>query len=291
MMSKINFEIPSYGDIEEEQSKEILKQTGFDMRLFKEVVDLQNSLNEKVDIAWIQRKHDWNLAMLLESGELLDSFDWKWWKAGKNDWENVEIELIDLFHFLIAKAIEEKQTNIFSYLLMSAHIANKDKTDVIKNDELISNIQNIMITRFLPAILSKNTVGAIMAWIDLWFGMGRTADELFLTYKMKYALNIFRQDNGYKTGEYSKLWNGVEDNVIAQQLIEKHSIKNDSKFIKKLTDLLEEEYSKIERPKEKSLENFLESDPKWKYFIDLVPEESKKVIIDLAEEFKKYLEK
>lgn len=291
MIAGLNFEMPSHGDIEEEHSKEILKQTGFDMRLFKEVVELQNILNEKIDIAWIQRKFDWELAMLLESGELLDSFDWKWWKAGKTDWKNIEIEMIDLFHFLVAKTIEEKQTNIFSNFLMTAHVANKDKNDIIKNDELASSIEGVMRTRFLPAILSKNIIAAAMAWTDMWFSMGRTADELFLIYKMKYVLNIFRQDNGYKTGEYLKLWNGVEDNVIAQQLIEKHSIENNSEFIDKLTELLEKEYKKIEKPKEKSLEDFLESDPKWKHFIKLVPEDSKKIIIDLAKEFKKYLEK
>ena len=37
----------------------------------------------------------------------------------------------------------------------------------------------------------------------------------------KNALNKFRQDNGYKEGTYTKIWNGKEDNVIMIEILEK----------------------------------------------------------------------
>ena len=37
-------------------------------------------------------------------------------------------------------------------------------------------------------------------------------DQLFRTYVGKNVLNFFRQDHGYKSGEYQKLWHGREDN-------------------------------------------------------------------------------
>ena len=47
---------------------------------------------------------------------------------------------------------------------------------------------------------------AIMSDCDL------TWDELYRQYVGKNVLNFFRQDHGYKSGEYQKLWHGREDN-------------------------------------------------------------------------------
>jgi len=38
---------------------------------------------------------------------------------------------------------------------------------------------------------------------------------LYKRYVVKNQLNTFRQKNGYKDGSYIKNWGGVEDNVIA----------------------------------------------------------------------------
>ena len=35
----------------------------------------------------------------------------------------------------------------------------------------------------------------------------------------KNVLNKFRQDNGYKQGLYKKEWNGIEDNVIMNEIL------------------------------------------------------------------------
>ncbi|TNF45193.1 MAG: dUTPase, partial [Epsilonproteobacteria bacterium] len=36
----------------------------------------------------------------------------------------------------------------------------------------------------------------------------------------KNILNQFRQDHGYKEGTYIKIWNGEEDNVTMQRVLE-----------------------------------------------------------------------
>ena len=45
-------------------------------------------------------------------------------------------------------------------------------------------------------------------------------EELFALYIGKNMLNRFRQNNGYKTGEYRKLWGGREDNEHLIELLE-----------------------------------------------------------------------
>ena len=44
-------------------------------------------------------------------------------------------------------------------------------------------------------------------------------DELFDLYIGKNVLNRFRQDHGYKTGEYHKLWQGREDNEHLMEVL------------------------------------------------------------------------
>ena len=44
-------------------------------------------------------------------------------------------------------------------------------------------------------------------------------DELFRHYVGKNVLNFFRQDHGYKTGEYIKIWNGKEDNEVLMDVL------------------------------------------------------------------------
>jgi hypothetical protein len=47
--------------------------------------------------------------------------------------------------------------------------------------------------------------------------------SIFKAYIAKNVLNKFRQDNGYKTGEYIKIWNGQEDNVYVMKFLNEFS--------------------------------------------------------------------
>ena len=46
-----------------------------------------------------------------------------------------------------------------------------------------------------------------------------TFDELYGTYVAKNVLNVFRQANGYGSGEYRKIWGGREDNQHLSELV------------------------------------------------------------------------
>jgi len=51
---------------------------------------------------------------------------------------------------------------------------------------------------------------------------GLNLDALYKLYVGKNILNQFRQDHGYKEGTYIKIWNGEEDNVTMQNILEKN---------------------------------------------------------------------
>lgn len=50
-------------------------------------------------------------------------------------------------------------------------------------------------------------------WVSQCTLLGMDANEVFELYAKKNKLNHDRQDGGYKTGEYQKVVDGVEDNA------------------------------------------------------------------------------
>ena len=55
-----------------------------------------------------------------------------------------------------------------------------------------------------------------------------TPAALFREYVCKNVLNHFRQDRGYKTGEYKKTWNGAEDNVHMAEMLDALQVPDDA---------------------------------------------------------------
>ena len=80
---------------------------------FRELFRMQQALNDRIGVhtqgmneeektKWIL---NYGLAMRQEIAELTDSVPWKWWaKYQKFDEQNIRVEIVDLFHFLISLA-------------------------------------------------------------------------------------------------------------------------------------------------------------------------------------------
>jgi dimeric dUTPase (all-alpha-NTP-PPase superfamily) len=63
--------------------------------------ELYNELDNNPEL-----KRRWFLNFLLalqqEAAESVDSLNWKWWKKGDDDWDNIKIELVDMLHFWVS---------------------------------------------------------------------------------------------------------------------------------------------------------------------------------------------
>ena len=76
--------------------------------IFKIMVELQHELNiQTAGADYLDKSLGWNSAIIAESGELLESFGYKWWKKQVPDMDNVKVEAIDLLHFVISEKIQE----------------------------------------------------------------------------------------------------------------------------------------------------------------------------------------
>jgi len=171
---------------------------------------------------------DWKRCTYLECAELIESYPWKHWKNidAQPDYANIKIEAVDTWHFIMSQALEDyKMKNLGSIedLAKNIHTLSNfsnftaDITPPTKNYyEQIEVVELLMKTLFCD----ESTAKLMETFIDVAVVSGLNLDTLYKLYVGKNILNKFRQDHGYKDGSYIKIWNGEEDNVTMQRILE-----------------------------------------------------------------------
>ena len=187
------------------------------MSIFKKMVELQHQFNKQVAEDYLDKNFNWNSAIIAESGELLDSLGYKWWKKQEPDMENVKVEAIDLLHFVISDILqlnynyEESLEASFIDETIS-EFEESFTSDIYEKefeDEDLFGLVNILNYNEIPRFA---TLKIIFKKLDM------SNEDVYIAYITKNCLNKFRQDNGYKDGSYIKVWNGKEDNVVAFEI-------------------------------------------------------------------------
>jgi dimeric dUTPase (all-alpha-NTP-PPase superfamily) len=171
--------------------------------MITEMLYLQYKFNEQVNPRWDIQDYNWDAAILAEAGELLDSTSYKWWKKTEDDIENIKVEVVDIFHFL-----------------MSKWLTKYPKSTVIKyfNEAFAGNIIGYCIIDSTLNFNKSSTKTTLSCFASMVKASGMDLPELYKRYIIKNCLNKFRQDHGYKSGTYKKDWNGKEDNIVALEL-------------------------------------------------------------------------
>lgn len=178
-----------------------------------EMLNLQNQINTKVHEDWRNQRFEWYRAVWVECAELLDHYGWKWWKKQTPDIKQVQLELIDIWHFGLSMVLE-------------SHSDTNSAADYVVNEfQNASTIQSIdadfktLLEKFTGQVLVEKTFN-----FGLFLQLLNLAEldfaELYRTYVGKNVLNRFRQDNGYQDGSYQKTWKGREDNEWLQDILE-----------------------------------------------------------------------
>ena len=208
--------------------------------------------------------------MWLEATELLESYPWKHWKNinAKVDRDNVKIELVDIWHFVMSELVREYRKNhnfdnqndenmireLASTLTDKTYLSlwgNVQYNAKILNEHKAKTIDKEMewIENFTRIVLSKRQDGEPIWIANTFFKLANALhfgfDELYALYLGKDVLNKFRQDYGYKEGTYEKIWdNGKEDNVILQEILQETLVQAQNIKPKELYKKLEERYQK-----------------------------------------------
>ena len=182
------------------------------------MLTMQNRMNTRVHPQWIDQHYEWYRAAWIECGELMDHVGYKWWKKQSSDWEQVRLEVVDIWHFGLS-ALFTPDADIES---MADAIAEVLESPVREALDIHTATENL-------ALECLQTKGFSVAHFrDLMMACELTFDELYRHYVGKNVLNFFRQDHGYKDGSYVKIWQGREDNEHLSELIADLDAASDS---------------------------------------------------------------
>jgi C_GCAxxG_C_C family probable redox protein len=172
------------------------------------MLELQDAMNCKVNPDWRDAGYPWYRAIWTECAEMLDHYGWKWWKHQKPDMQQVHLELVDIWHFALSDLILHNET-----LDGAAEQALEGLSHSTEDGDFRTSIEQLAMATIQHQSADIPQFARVMRAADLGF------DELFKTYVGKNVLNFFRQDHGYKEGNYIKLWNGREDNEYLAEIL------------------------------------------------------------------------
>jgi len=218
-----------------------------------EMFKLQEKLNDDTNGAnWREgvtkqgKVINWKRCIVMESAELIDSFCWKHWKniTCGIDLENIKIEMVDIWHFVMSyilrfKSSEDAAEFVFSVMRKSNIKIPKEwsNADNSRIDEFLEPFETLMALALIKTddeAYQEELVGQFWECVD---AVGMSFDEVYKLYICKNALNQFRQQHGYKEGTYKKIWNGKEDNVVMQEILNSDSDVSYEKLLGLLEDI------------------------------------------------------
>ena len=208
------------------------------------MLTLQMSMNAKVDPDWIAARYPYLRAVAIEGAEAIEHHGWKWWKKQEKDLPQLQMELIDIWHFVLSEILLRNRGNVGVSLAALTMLLDSAKTQtIIDFDGQQYSIRELDLLAKLELLIALSVVRRIelglfqsimsdckFSWIDL-----------YRQYVGKNVLNMFRQDHGYKDGSYQKIWGGREDNEYLVEIIDSLD-PNQAKFKDQVYTALKNSY-------------------------------------------------
>lgn len=207
------------------------------------MLTLQAQMNAKVNPDWINAAYPYLRAVVVEGAEAMEHHGWKWWKKQERDLAQLQMELVDIWHFTLSHMLLQRdgdQEKALADLLapdFTASIRFDGRDYVLADLDLIGKME-LMIGLAAARRISLPLFEALLNDCDMdW-------KELYCQYVGKNVLNFFRQDNGYKQGTYRKLWGGREDNEHLVEIMATLD-SEDAKFQHTLYASLKDRYASL----------------------------------------------
>jgi len=180
----------------------------------------QEEINLHVHSEWRAQNFPWYRAIWTECAELLDQFGWKWWKQQNSDWEQIQLELIDIWHFGLSDLLQQldpgqDRTEALKKLAntLAQHYLEQPEAQDGTAEQFRQAIESFASTTLTTQQFALTPFFRLMHLANL------PMQVLFIQYIGKNALNHFRQAHGYQTGQYQKFWQGREDNEHLSDII------------------------------------------------------------------------
>lgn len=191
--------------------------------MLQTMAHMQDAHNTLVHAQWRTQSYAYYRAIWVECAEMLDHFGWKWWKKQDGDLAQVKLELVDIWHFALSEMLRQDKLQdavadaLYGLGAVSAEtaVSQTDGPSLGNSEERFRSA-----IEALAAACLRTRSFELQPFVDAMAALPMTYDELFSLYIGKNVLNGFRQNNGYKSGEYRKLWQGREDNEHLIEVLE-----------------------------------------------------------------------
>lgn len=221
------------------------------------LLNMQDDLNKIVHPEWHTQGYDYMRASAIEIVEAIEHHGWKWWKLQKIDLPQLQMEMIDIFHFYLSRVLQQETGNYKESALkkmVNEYIPSHTNNISIRFDEKKYQVDELKLLEKLDLLCGLATAKRFD--FSLFFNICKDIElspkDIYEQYVQKNVLNIFRQKNGYKQGTYEKFWFNEEDNVHLVN-IAKTINSDDDKYGEKiycsLTDLYEKNKQKTPNSK------------------------------------------
>lgn len=184
------------------------------------MLHLQASMNNKVDPDWVTAAYPYLRAVVVEASEAIEHHGWKWWKKQHCDMAQLQMEIVDIWHFIMSELLLRNQGDeADTCTALCAQIATLTQTDrkdraIISYDGQVIDLEKMDLLEKLELLIGLSTARRIElpVFSAIMHDCDMSWNDLYAQYVSKNVLNFFRQDHGYKEGTYQKLWQGKEDN-------------------------------------------------------------------------------
>jgi dimeric dUTPase (all-alpha-NTP-PPase superfamily) len=183
------------------------------------MLELQERMNRKINPQWRAAGYDFLRAVLVEAVEALEHYGWKWWKHQPPNLEQLRIELIDIWHFLLSHTLVATAGDAPEAARRIA--AAWREPGRVAFDGVDYDVATLDLRRKLELLagLSAARRTCLALFASLLADCGIDAARLYRDYVSKNVLNHFRIDNGYQSGAYEKMWQGREDNEHLAEIL------------------------------------------------------------------------
>jgi len=208
---------------------------------------LQAAMNFRVDPNWTCARYPYLRAVVVEAAEAIEHHGWKWWKQQTRDLCQLQMELVDIWHFLLSEILlrngaDEDKARLY----LETTFERQSATRSLQFDGQEYSLGDLELLDLLQALIGTAAAGRIelALFAEIMSGCELGWQELYRQYVSKNVLNFFRQDHGYQEGTYRKIWGAREDNEVLVEVMATLDAEDPS-FKDSLYTLLEAAYLKI----------------------------------------------
>lgn len=184
------------------------------------MLNLQASMNAKVNPNWLSANYPFLRAVVIEGSEAVEHHGWKWWKRQERDLPQLQMELVDIWHFMLSQFVVRNNGDIAA-ATEDILVELDNGADTVLFDGVAYPIHELDTVRKLEVMIGLAAAGRMS--VSLFSALLSDCEMdwavLLKQYVGKNVLNFFRQDHGYKEGTYLKIWGGLEDNEHLSELL------------------------------------------------------------------------